>query len=675
MRRIFGRSLLVGVAIVGSVALVGGSAQGAVAVGPSGNALRASVERSFLVAGQAGVPADAAAVLLNVTAVDSAGAGFLTAYPCGTSVPGVSNINMVSGQTVPNAVLVAPGVGGKVCVVSSVAADVLIDVSGYFAAGSDIRMLAQPSRILDTRGGLGGSSGPLPGGGVLTLPLTDRPPTTTAAVLNVTVTNPRSAGFLTVYPCDRPRPVASNVNFAAGQTIANLVVAVPSSDDKLCLFSSAATDVLADFQAWLGTDYLPVPDPTRVMSTRDGVGIPAGLALADRIIHLHVNPGVNPSITRSVVLTATVTAPASAGFLTVYSCTQPLPTTSNLNFGVAQTVANTVVVPVGLDGDICLFPSAATHILVDLSGWLDGQYRPLAQPVRLADTRSCHYLVYEEDAAAIQTPHGVSTASTAFLRNADTGAEMLLFAGFRNDDVVSTMVTYARPLVGRDCYIYSTRTATTVAVDGSTSVQRSLLRFTPTTGERTLLSNLNPSLRSEFAVIGVDPVGGSVWLSETLATGQSRLASYDPGRQLIRSVATFPGIGLTASTDLSRLYYTAVLNPSKGTRRVVEYTMATGASRVIASGIHLLNGPFLSPDGRTAFFGTGDVNDLFVDVANGDQFGVNHSSPAGWTPDSAWAFGSADHKTVSVNRNGNATEVLFTAHNEAAAISRFVFGP
>ncbi len=43
-------------------------------------------------------------------------------------------------------------------------------------------------------------------------------------VMNVTVTEPDTDGFITVYPCDKPRPVASNLNFTKGETIANLVV-------------------------------------------------------------------------------------------------------------------------------------------------------------------------------------------------------------------------------------------------------------------------------------------------------------------------------------------------------------------------------------------------------------------------------------------------------------------
>jgi hypothetical protein len=58
------------------------------------------------VTGRGGVPADAAAVVLNVTVNEPEQAGFVTAYPCGTPRPNASNLNYVPGQTIPNNVIV-----------------------------------------------------------------------------------------------------------------------------------------------------------------------------------------------------------------------------------------------------------------------------------------------------------------------------------------------------------------------------------------------------------------------------------------------------------------------------------------------------------------------------------------------------------------------------------------
>src|SRR4051794_36970137 len=63
-----------------------------------------------VVAGRGGVPVDAVAVVLNVTVAGALGAGFLTVWPCGSTMPLASNLNFVAGQVVPNAVLSKVGV-------------------------------------------------------------------------------------------------------------------------------------------------------------------------------------------------------------------------------------------------------------------------------------------------------------------------------------------------------------------------------------------------------------------------------------------------------------------------------------------------------------------------------------------------------------------------------------
>jgi hypothetical protein len=106
------------------------------------------------VTGRAGVPADAVAVSMNVTAVGPGEGGFITVYPCGQLRPEASNLNYVSGSVVANLVTVRPGVGGKVCIYSSATSGLLADVAGYFAAGSSFVPVNNPERILDTRTGL-----------------------------------------------------------------------------------------------------------------------------------------------------------------------------------------------------------------------------------------------------------------------------------------------------------------------------------------------------------------------------------------------------------------------------------------------------------------------------------------------------------------------------------------
>jgi hypothetical protein len=83
--------------------------------------------------GASGIPASGVgAVSLNVTAVEPSGAGFVTVYPCGPQ-PGVSSLNFVAGQVVPNAVIAPVSASGEVCFFSNVSTDLIADVNGWFS--------------------------------------------------------------------------------------------------------------------------------------------------------------------------------------------------------------------------------------------------------------------------------------------------------------------------------------------------------------------------------------------------------------------------------------------------------------------------------------------------------------------------------------------------------------
>jgi lysophospholipase L1-like esterase len=210
----------------------------------------------LLVAGRGGVPPDASAVSLNVTAVGPAGPGFVTVYPCDVERPLASNLNFTSaGVVVPNAVLTPLSDDGKVCLYTLTETDLIVDVNGSFPAASDFIGLA-PARLLETRpgeltvDGVAQGDGRIPAGSVVELPITGRggvPVGASAVSLNVTVVNPSGPGFVTVYPCDVARPLASNLNFtSAGVVVPNAVLTPLSDDGKVCLYTLTETDLIVD---------------------------------------------------------------------------------------------------------------------------------------------------------------------------------------------------------------------------------------------------------------------------------------------------------------------------------------------------------------------------------------------------------------------------------------------
>ncbi len=220
-----------------------------------GGKLKAGVPLQLKVAGRAGVPSDAASVVLNVTVTNPVAPGNVTVYPCGQSVPLASNLNFVPGQTVPNAVVAKVGASGKVCINSIVATDLVVDVAGYFPTLTAFVPLSAPKRLADTRPGESTVDGQFAGGGKLKagVPLqlnvagrAGVPSDAASVVLNVTVTEPVGPGNVTVYPCGQSVPLASNLNFVAGQTVPNAVVAKVGAGGKVCFNSTMATHLVVD---------------------------------------------------------------------------------------------------------------------------------------------------------------------------------------------------------------------------------------------------------------------------------------------------------------------------------------------------------------------------------------------------------------------------------------------
>ena len=206
-----------------------------------------------VVAGVGGVPVSGVgAVVLNVTATGATEGGYLTVFPAGSSRPLASNVNFVAGESVPNAVIAKVGAGGKVSVYNSVGAThVVVDVQGWFAETSSSYTPLVPVRILDTRdGGVAVGAGSVIDvvvAGVGGVPVSG----VGAVVLNVTATGATEGGYLTVFPAGSSRPLASNVNFVAGESVPNAVIAKVGAGGKVSVYNSVgATHVVVDVQGW-----------------------------------------------------------------------------------------------------------------------------------------------------------------------------------------------------------------------------------------------------------------------------------------------------------------------------------------------------------------------------------------------------------------------------------------
>ena len=185
-------------------------------------------------------------------------------------------------------------------------------------------------------------------------------------------------GYVAVYPCGTQIPTASNINFIAGDTAANLVIAKIGVGGAVCIFNSAGVDLIADINGYFpaGTLYQAL-QPARLLETRlglstiDGLVNAIGVRAENTTTELPVtNRAGVPVQAATVVLNVTVIDSIAQGFVTVYPCGIARPLASSLNYAVGTTVANAVIVKVGADGKVCLFNTGSTELAVDVNGYL-----------------------------------------------------------------------------------------------------------------------------------------------------------------------------------------------------------------------------------------------------------------------------------------------------------------
>jgi len=340
---------------------------------------------NLAIGGTNGVPVNASAVILNVTAVDESAAGFFSVYPTGAALPTASNLNWVAGATVPNLVSVGLGTGGSVTIYNGLGtANAVVDLEGYFApsgGGSSGQFVpVVPARITDTRAGSGntnhgltltaGATLPVQVTGVGGIPASG----VTAVVLNATVTDTTKAGFLTVFPTGASLPLASNLNWTAGVTVPNRVIVPVGTGGQVSFYNGlGSADLIVDVNGYFtdssgtGASFVPLT-PTRIVDTRTG-GATLGPG-ATMTVTVAGNGGVGATGAKAVVLNVTVVNPTTASALTVWSGGGTRPVSSDLNFVLRQTVPNLVVVMLSATGQIDIFnASGSTNVIVDIVGW------------------------------------------------------------------------------------------------------------------------------------------------------------------------------------------------------------------------------------------------------------------------------------------------------------------
>jgi hypothetical protein len=246
-----------------------------------------------------------------------------------------------------------------------------------FVRGSDGTFFPiTPVRAADTRLEAGGSGVPIGPHqtrsftvlGVGEVPVAN----VTAVALNVTVTEPDTASFVTVYPAGQQLPVVSNLNFVAGQTIPNQVTVGVGAGGQITVYNDAGfTDVIVDIVGYYvnaagpaGAGYAPSSGHTRVFDTRTGLPLRPG-----ETFNFQERNAAALGVT-AAVYNVTVDQATADGYLTTYPTGSPRPTASSVNFVAGKPAPNLVTVKVGVNDSVSFYNGSpgTVHLIIDSVG-------------------------------------------------------------------------------------------------------------------------------------------------------------------------------------------------------------------------------------------------------------------------------------------------------------------
>lgn len=190
-----------------------------------------------------GVPSSAVAAQLGLAAIPRGAPGFVSVVPCGQGAT-TSAVNFDASNVASSSTL-APASGGAVCITSSTAVDLVVDVAGYFDGGGAALTLASPVRLLDTRDGEGGWKGLPAANQVLRLELSRMAnwPGSAAVAYNLTGVGASSPGFARVWDCTGA-PTHSSLNATPGAAVGTF--GVVRSGGSLCVMTTTPQHLVMD---------------------------------------------------------------------------------------------------------------------------------------------------------------------------------------------------------------------------------------------------------------------------------------------------------------------------------------------------------------------------------------------------------------------------------------------
>ena len=373
------------------------------------NPFVAGTVRTFAVAGApyvgggrlARVPGNATAVTGNLTVVGATAGGVIALGPTVAATGQTTTIDFAQGETRANGVTIGLSPTGKLSAVfrSSTAGattQLIFDATGYFTpgrSGATYHPVA-PGRVLDTRkSGSGhtniGLSNKFATGTVRTLKVAGVkglgwssavvPAAATAVTGNLTVTNASSVGYVSMGQTMTATPSTSTLNVVAGSNIANGVTVALSGGTLAAVWKGSAgssADLIFDVTGYFTADlsglaFHPIV-PERDLETATNLGLHGAFASGTSRTLAIGGLAQVPSGAAGISGNLTVLNPSSNGFASISPTTVANPTSSTINvtahlagangFDVALASGGVAIVWVGATG-------STADVALDVTGY------------------------------------------------------------------------------------------------------------------------------------------------------------------------------------------------------------------------------------------------------------------------------------------------------------------
>ncbi|MFM2184145.1 MAG: hypothetical protein RJB61_2439 [Actinomycetota bacterium] len=358
---------------------------------PFGYTTVSSTTMRVKVTDRTGVPADAIAAVVNITAISNVGAGFVSVYPSASTRPNSSNLNLdKTGRRLANLAHVRLGTDGAFDLYSSKAFQLIVDLVGVYVPVTDTvsegRFVARPGgaiRALDTRQAAGSATNPdgigrFAAGTTASVDLAPFgvPNDASAVVIGLTAVN-ANLGYWTTYATGTARPGTSsqNIDTPLQTRAAQAIVALTTGQASIDVYAHGGGDLIIDVVGWYtgaggprSQDGLFLPRaPSRRLDTRQIRSLaPWGGSTYEFTIP---NPPSCTNCLAAAVLNVTATQPWTNGYVTAYPAGQTRPSpfsTLNIN-SWPQTIANHAITGITSRGG-AVYTLGGAHLIVDLAG-------------------------------------------------------------------------------------------------------------------------------------------------------------------------------------------------------------------------------------------------------------------------------------------------------------------